>query len=81
MTFIINVVVFVICMVIQYIALNKRAAGRSLFITISMFFFTGLVFISPSAPRWMVWTLFIITWAYTLYITGYAIARLRTRKR
>jgi hypothetical protein len=81
MIFIANVVVFLICMLIQYIAFNKRAAGRSLFIIVSMFFFTALVYISPSAPRWLAWLLFLVTWGYTLFMTWYAVGRLRAGKK
>ncbi|KEO81480.1 hypothetical protein [Tumebacillus flagellatus] len=75
-----GVIVFVICVVIQYMAFHRAAFGRAIFITIAMFFFTGLLYISPVAPRFLVWIIFILTWAYTLFMTFYAVNRIRGRR-
>lgn len=75
-----GVILFVICVVIQYRALHRAAFGRAIFITIAMFFFSGLVYLAPSAPRALVWVIFLLTWAYTLFMTSYAWSRLRLRR-
>jgi hypothetical protein len=79
--FLLNIILFVICIVIQYKAIHRMAYNRGLFIQISMFFFTGLVYIAPNAPRFLVWLFFFVTWALTLMLTAYSIRRLRLRKR
>ncbi|MBL0388994.1 hypothetical protein JJB07_20570 [Tumebacillus sp. ITR2] len=75
-----GVILFVICVVIQYLAFHRAAFGRAMFITVAMFFFTGLVYISPDAPRVLVWIIFLLTWAYTLFMTVYAWSRMKGRK-
>ncbi|MCX7571910.1 hypothetical protein OS242_18360 [Tumebacillus sp. DT12] len=81
MAFWINVILFAVCMIIQAIAFHRVAFGRAVFITVAMFFFTGLVFIAPNAPRFLVWFLYAVTWGYTLFMTVYAINRLRQRNK
>ncbi|PWK05147.1 hypothetical protein [Tumebacillus permanentifrigoris] len=76
-----GVILFVICVVIQYMAFHRAAFGRAMLITVAMFFFTGLVFIAPEAPRALVWIILILTWAYTLFMTSYAFNRLRQAKK
>lgn len=79
MLFWVSVIAFAVCMIIQFLALNRKAFGRSLFITISMFFFAGLVYIAPNAPTWLATVFYVLTWGYTLYLTAYAITRLRKK--
>ncbi|MGZ4134671.1 MAG: hypothetical protein ACXVPC_05855 [Tumebacillaceae bacterium] len=75
--FYINLVLFVLCAFIQFRALNRRAFGRAIFITIAMFFFTFIVYVAPHAPLYLAWILFAATWIYTLFMTSYAISRKR----
>jgi len=70
-----NIVLFVICIVIQGRAMIKQAFQRVLFIQIAMFLFAGLVYIAPNAPRLLVWILFLAIWLFTLVMTGYAVSR------
>ncbi|MGB8955791.1 MAG: hypothetical protein WCC10_10495 [Tumebacillaceae bacterium] len=50
-----------------------------MFIQIAMFFFVGLVYLAPDAPRWMVWTLLILSYGFTLVMTTYSINRGRKK--
>lgn len=77
MYFLIGLVLFVVCMAIQFFAFHRKAFTRNLFITVMMYFFAGLVFIAPSAPRFLVWFFFIVTSLYVLVLTFFAILRLR----
>ncbi|ASS73535.1 hypothetical protein CIG75_00115 [Tumebacillus algifaecis] len=78
--FVINIIVFIICIVLQYKAFHRMAFNRGLFIQIAMFFFTGLVYMAPNAPRLLVWIVFILTWAFTLLITSSSIRHIRQGK-
>lgn len=79
--FMINIIVFIICILLQYKAFHSKAFGRGLFIQVSMFIVTAFIYISPSAPRWFVWLLFIAIWAFTLVITASSIRHLRHQKK
>ncbi|TCP52644.1 hypothetical protein EV586_10814 [Tumebacillus sp. BK434] len=74
--FVINIIVFIICILLQYKAFHRKAFNRGLFIQISMFVVTGLIYLAPSSPRWFVWLLFIVVWAFTLVITSSSIRHL-----
>jgi Ca2+/Na+ antiporter len=80
MGFTIGIVAFLVCMIIQYKALHKGAFGRGIFIQIAMFFFVGLVYIAPNAPRWLVWALLVLTWGFTIVLTMYSLNRGKSRK-
>ncbi|MFD2170768.1 hypothetical protein [Tumebacillus lipolyticus] len=79
--FMINIIVFIVCIVLQYMAFHRMAFNRGLFIQVAMFFFTGLVFVAPNAPRVLVWIVFLATWAFTLVMTAYSIRRLSLGKK
>jgi hypothetical protein len=81
MGFWINVILFAVCMIVQAVAFHRAAFGRALFITVAMFFFTGVVYLAPNAPRFLVWFLYLATWGYTLFMTIYAVNRLRRGKK
>lgn len=81
MYFMIGLAVFVVCMTIQFFAFHRKAFTRNFFITSMMYFFAGLVYIAPSAPRALVWFFFVLTSLYVLFLTVYAIGRLRYGKK
>ena len=81
MSFTIGLLLFIVCMTIQFFAFHRKAFTRNLFITIMMYFFAGLIYIAPSAPRFLVWFFFVVTSLYVLFLTYYAIMRLRYGKK
>lgn len=72
-------ILLLICLLIQYRALHRQAFGRGLFIQIAMFFFIGVVYLAPDAPRWLVWTLLVLCYGFTLVMTLYSINRGRKK--
>lgn len=72
-------ILLLICLVIQYRALHRQAFGRGLFIQIAMFFFVGVVYLAPDAPRWMVWMLLVLCYGFTLVMTTYSLKRGRKK--
>ena len=72
-------ILLLICLVVQYRALHRQAFGRGLFIQIAMFFFVGLVYLAPRAPRWLVWLLLVLSYGFTLVMTTYSISRGRKK--
>jgi Ca2+/Na+ antiporter len=72
-------ILLLIGLLIQYRALHRLAFRRGLFIQIAMFFFVGVVYLAPDAPRWLVWILLVLCYGFTAVMTLYSINRGRKK--
>ncbi|MBX6395023.1 MAG: hypothetical protein IRY98_04745 [Alicyclobacillaceae bacterium] len=81
MKLLVALMAFVVCLVIQRVALHKAAFGRSLFITLMGFLTSIIVGISPYPPaKYVSWGLFWGTWIFLFFMTVLSLVRIRRRR-
>ncbi|MDB5085072.1 MAG: hypothetical protein JWN30_1958 [Bacilli bacterium] len=82
MWFLIGVLVFVICSIIQFLAMNRMAFGRSIFIA-AMFLVMAVIarLSTSSAAGVFVGILLVLGYAFLFLMTWKSIVRFRKTKR
>lgn len=80
--FFVGLLVFIVSLIIQYFALNRIAFGRSMFITISMFFVGFMVWMSPhEVSRYIADFFFVAAWIFLIFMTVQSLVRVRMKKK
>jgi uncharacterized membrane-anchored protein len=76
MLFLLGVLFFAVCMIIQSIALHRRAFGRSLFISSMMFLVSGIIALSPERVSGLLARIFLaVSWGFLLFMTWQSLRR------
>lgn len=81
MLFFLETLVFIVCIIIQFMALHRRAFGRSMFITFMMFTVSFMFVLSPKEIAIIFYQLFLYgAWAFVLFMTWQSVRRFRQRR-
>ncbi|BCJ87456.1 hypothetical protein [Effusibacillus dendaii] len=74
--FLIGLLLFIVCMIVQFFALHRTAFGRSLFITAAMFLVGFMVSLSPyTVSQFISKFFYILGWGFMLLVTWQSIVR------
>jgi Ca2+/Na+ antiporter len=82
MAWIVGIIVFAVCLAIQYQAMKKEPFQRFLFITTAAFVISFVIRLSLNPAAVVLYYIFLtLTWLFVLFMTWQSIRRLRARRR
>lgn len=74
--FFVGLLVFIVCVIVQYFALHRAAFGRFMFITAACFLVGFIVSLSPyEVSKYISSVFYVLAWGFVLLVTFYSIAR------
>ncbi|MFC4768496.1 hypothetical protein [Effusibacillus consociatus] len=82
MMFLVGLLAFIVCVIVQFFALHRAAFGRFLFITVAFFFVGFMISLSPYDVSKIISKIFyVFAWGFMLLVTFYSIGRRNKMKK